>query len=81
VCDPQQLDDNRVRSLFDGAIHGGYRYRLNYCTKDGYQVEVPPSVLNSTGRKTFCADQTGTIKQMFGDFASSECLQNGTVVQ
>jgi Domain of unknown function (DUF4190)/zinc-ribbon domain len=80
-CDPQQFSDEAVRRLLDGNPHRGYRYRLNYCTKDGYQVEAPPSAFNSSGRKTYCSDQSGVIRQIAGDFASSECLQNGTVLE
>jgi type IV pilus assembly protein PilA len=60
----------------------GYRFSVENCenseAEHKYQIVATPMARNTTGRRTFCSDESGVVK--WGESAS-ECLENGTPLQ
>jgi type IV pilus assembly protein PilA len=60
----------------------GYRFSVENCENSDaehkYQIVATPMVRNTTGRRTFCSDESSVIKSAE---SASECLESGAPLQ
>ena len=71
--------------LLSGQKHG-YVFALQNCTVEStgtpvtkFQVTAIPSSLNTTGRKAFCADETGALR-LDSHGSAEDCLDHGSPI-
>jgi len=66
----------------------GYSFVLEGCDRpaspeanSGYRVAAAPVVVNTTGARMFCSDESGVIKSATASTSVEDCLQNGALLQ
>ena len=62
--------DLTALNLNDGnlgrGLKSGYIYNLSDCSATGFKVEAVPVKADNTGRRAFCADESGVIRYELG---------------
>jgi type II secretory pathway pseudopilin PulG len=76
TCDGHDFPEGAARHAVTGGTVSGYAFDLQGCTDSAFQAIATP-VNDSTGRRTFCADETGVVKASPGRTDANTCLRDG----
>lgn len=70
-------DLGSVSGVLASGRRNGYRFALQNCAADTYQIVAYPERYNTTGVRAFCADEKGNIR--YDERGSADaCLESGT---
>jgi type II secretory pathway pseudopilin PulG len=76
TCNGHDFPEGVARNALTGGTVYGYAFDLQGCTDSAFQAIATP-VNESSGRRTYCADETGVVKGSPGRTDSNTCLREG----
>jgi len=84
TCDAHDFASSTARDAITTGPKTGYAYELTDCSDESFRVLATP-VNAQTGRRTFCADESGTVKSLEsglgGDGGLEPCMKSGRALQ